>query len=139
MQAEEFEDNNLNPYGEDSNLDSSKVCLDGWIRISIQAIRILGEEKSETEGHKFKSLMKNKWKDWSWIRITCTTIQISEFEVMKNKSKRFESSSYGFESLIQNKAEGWRLDWRIRIFELWIQIPPWCKIQILQRRFESPI
>ena len=65
MQAKESEDNNLNPYREDSNPDSSKVCLDGWIRISIQVIQISSEERSETEGHEslkfgFESLMKNK-------------------------------------------------------------------------------
>ena len=58
MQAEEFEDNDSNPYREDSNLDSNEGCLDGWIRISIEAIRIPGEEKSETEGHRFESLNK---------------------------------------------------------------------------------
>ena len=72
VQTKESEDNDSNLYGEDSNPDSSKVCSDGWIRISIQDIRILGEEKNETEGQKFKSLkfgfeflMKNKWRDWS--------------------------------------------------------------------------
>ena len=67
MQVEESEDSDLNPYGEDLNLDSSKGCSNEWIRITIQAIRIPGEERSETEGHKFKflnkrskSLMKNK-------------------------------------------------------------------------------
>ena len=66
MQAEESKDSDLNPYG-DSNLDSSEGCSDGWIRISIQVIRIPGEEKNETEGHRFESLnegfeslMKNK-------------------------------------------------------------------------------
>ena len=61
------EDQDLNPNTIDSNLDSSKVCLDRWIRFSIQAIRIPAEEKGETEGHKFESpkfgfesLMKNK-------------------------------------------------------------------------------
>ena len=58
MQAEEFEDNDSNPYGEYSNPYSSEVCSNGWIRISIQAIRISGEEKSETKGHKFESLNK---------------------------------------------------------------------------------
>ena len=60
MQAEESEDSDLNPYGEDLNLDSSKGCSNESIRITIQAIRIPGEEKSETEGHRFESLMKNK-------------------------------------------------------------------------------
>ena len=117
VQAKESEDSDSNPYGEDSNFDSSEVCLNGWIRISIQAIRIPCEEKSETEGHifeslnkRFESLMKNKWRDWRWIRIIYTTIRIPGFQVMKNKSKWFEFSSYGFESLIQNEAEGWRLD-----------------------------
>ena len=101
MQAEESKDNGSNPYREDSNPNSSEGCSDGWIRISIQVIGIPSEEKSETEGHifeslneRFKSLIKNKWKDWSWIRITVWLIR-----VMKNKSKRFES-------LIQNEAEG---------------------------------
>ena len=37
----------------------------------------------------------------------------------------------------QTEAEGWRLDKAIRIFELWIWITPWRKIQILQRWFET--
>ena len=72
MQVEESEDNDSNPYREDSNLDSNEVYSDGWIWISIQAIRIPSEERSEIEGHKFESLnkgfeslMKNKWRDWS--------------------------------------------------------------------------
>ena len=67
MKAKEFEDIDWNPYGEDSNPDFNKVCLDGWIRISIQEIQIPGEERSETKGHRFESLnygfeslMKNK-------------------------------------------------------------------------------
>ena len=135
VQTKEFEDR-------DSNLDFSKVCSNGWIRISIQEIQIPSEERSETKGHRFESLkfgfeslMKNKWRDWSWIQITYTTIRIPGFRVMKNKSKRFESSSYGFESYIQKWS--WRSDRRIRIFELWIRIPLWRKIQILQKRFES--
>ena len=114
VQAEESEDNDSNPYGEDLSPDSSKVCLDGWIRISIKAIQILDEERSENEGYRyeslrleFESLMKNKWRDWNWIRITYTTIRIPGFGVMKNKSKRFESSSYGFESHLQKWS--WRL------------------------------
>ena len=137
VQTKEFEDSDSSPYKEDSNPNSSKVCSDGWIRISIQEIRISGEERSETKGHRFEflnkefeSLMKNKWRDWSWIRITYIVIQILEFWVIKNKSKRFES-------LIQNEAEGWKPDWRIQIFELWIWIPHWRKIWILQRWFES--
>ena len=105
MQAEKSEDSDSNTYGEDLNPDFNKVCLDGWIRISIQEIQILGEERSETEGHRFESLkfgfeslMKNKWRDWSWIRITYRTIRIPEFWVMKNKWERFESLSYDFES-----------------------------------------
>ena len=35
VQAEEFEESDSNPYGEDSNLDSSEIFLDGWIWISI--------------------------------------------------------------------------------------------------------
>ena len=72
VQVEEFEDSDSNPYGEDSNPNSSEVCLDGWIWIFIQAIWITGEKRSETEGHwfkslnyGFKSLMKNKWRDWN--------------------------------------------------------------------------
>ena len=60
MQAEEFEDNDLNPYGKDSNLDSSKVCSNGWIRICIEANRILSEERSETEGHRFMEFITNQ-------------------------------------------------------------------------------
>ena len=52
MQVENTEDSDSNPYGEDLNLDSSKICSDGWIQISIQVIQILGEERSETKGHK---------------------------------------------------------------------------------------
>ena len=58
-------------------------------------------ERNETQGHRFESLnygfeslMKNKWRDWSWIRITYTTIQILGFGVRKNKSKRFESLDF---------------------------------------------
>ena len=105
VQAKESEDSDSNPYEEDSNPNSSKVCSDGWIWISIQAIRIPSEERSETEGHRFKSLnkgfkslMKNKCRDWSLIQIPYTVIWIPASGVMNNKSKWFESSSYEFES-----------------------------------------
>ena len=39
------------------------------------------------------------------IRIPYTTIRIPKTGVMKNKARRFESSSYGFE-LTKVKAEG---------------------------------
>ena len=41
------------------------------------------------------------------IRITYTAIRIPESKVMKNKARRFESLSYGFESLhkLKQKAE----------------------------------
>ena len=44
----------------------------------------------------------------AWIRILYTAIQIHESRFMKNKSRQFESSSYGFKSLItlKLKAEG---------------------------------
>ena len=107
MQTKESEYNDSNPYGEDSNLDFGKICSDGWIWISIQAIRIPSEERSETEVHGFESLkfgleslMKNKWRDWSLIWIPYIAIWILRFGVMKNKSKWFESSSYGFESYL---------------------------------------
>ena len=45
VQNKESGDNDLNPYEEDSNSDSSKVFSDGWIRISIQLIRILDKKK----------------------------------------------------------------------------------------------
>ena len=74
------------------------------------------KKKSETEGHRFKSLnyrfesfIKNKWRDWSWIQITYTTIRIFGFGVMKNKSKRFEFSSYVIFNIDSNfilKVEG---------------------------------
>ena len=61
-----------NPYSTYSNLNSNKGCLDGLIWISIQEIRILGQERSEVENQgfesptqRFESLMKNKWRDWS--------------------------------------------------------------------------
>ena len=67
MQAEEYENSDSNPYGEDLNPNSSKVFSNEWIRISIQEIQIPGEERSETKGHRFESLnygfeslMKNK-------------------------------------------------------------------------------
>ena len=39
------------------------------------------------------------------IRITYTTIRIPESKVMKNKARRFESSSYEFESLHKLKQK----------------------------------
>ena len=39
------------------------------------------------------------------IRIPCTAIRIPKIGVMKNKARRFESSSYGFESLIKLKLK----------------------------------
>ena len=154
FQRVQTEEDDSNSSNEDSNPDSRKCKLKSLmatirIPISVRAAQTNGFEspskrfesqvkkKSETEGHKFKSLnkgfeslMKNIWRDWSWIQITYTTIRIPEFWVIKNKSKRFES-------LIQNEAEGWKPDWRIQIFELWIWIPHWRKIWILQRWFES--
>ena len=46
------------------------------------------------------------------IRVTYTTIRIHEFGVLKNKPRRFKSSSYEFESFIKLKlkAEGWQSD-----------------------------
>ena len=65
------------------------------------------------------------WRTWieieARIQIPYTTIRIPEFGVMKNKARRFESSSYGFESL--SKSKGWRSVKAIRIFELQIWIP----------------
>ena len=152
VQAEESEDSDSNPYWEDLNLDSSKVFSNKWIWISIQAIQILGEERSETEGHRFESLnyefeslMKNKWRDWSWIRITYTMIRILGFGVMKNKSKWFKSSSYGFESHIQKWS--WRLKVRQKDsnFQVIDSNPSLAQnsnftkaIRIRTQRFESP-
>ena len=49
------------------------------------------------------------------IRIPYTAIRIPKFRVLKNKARRFESSSYGFESLGKNK--GRRLKVRRERFE----------------------
>ena len=94
VQTKESKDSDSNPYGNDSNLDSNKVCSNRWIRISIQEIRIPNEEKSETKGHRFESLnfgfeflVKNKLRDWSWILISYTAIRIPQSGVIKNKSK----------------------------------------------------
>ena len=72
------------------------------------------------------------------IRIPYTVIQIPESEVMKNKARRFESSSYEFEFL--SKSKGWRLkvrqsDSNLRDTD---SNPSWHKIQSSLRRFESP-
>ena len=72
------------------------------------------------------------------IRIPYTTIRIPKTGVLKNKARRFEFSSYGFESL--GKSKGRRLkvresDSNLRVTD---SNPSWRKIQISLRRFESP-
>ena len=68
------EDQDSNPCTINSNLDSTKVCSNRWIRIYIQEIQIPCEERSEAEGHRFESLKFG-----------------------------FESLKFGFESLMKNK------------------------------------
>ena len=128
-----------NPYSTNSNPNSSKVCLDGLIRISIQKIRIPGKGRSEvkSEGfesptNRFKSLIKNKWRDWStnsnllhndsnpWIwsyeeqvkaiRIFELWIRIPSQIEVESQTERFESSSYGFESLLGVKFKIYKGD-----------------------------
>ena len=72
------------------------------------------------------------------IRIPYIAIRILTIRVLKNKGRRFESSSYGFESL--GKSKGRRLkvgesDSNLRVTD---SNPSWRKIQISLRRFESP-
>ena len=71
------------------------------------------------------------------IRIPYIVIRIPKTGVIKNKARRFESSSYGVESL--GKSKGRRLkvresDSNLRVMD---SNPFWRKIQILLRRFES--
>ena len=72
------------------------------------------------------------------IWIPYIAIQIPETRVMKNKARRFESSSYGFKSL--GKSKGRRLkvresDSNLRVTD---SNPSWLKIQISFRQLESP-
>ena len=82
------------------------------------------------------------WRTWreteARIRISYTTIRIPKTGVIKNKTRRFESSNYGFESL--RKSKGWRLKVRQSNSNLRVtdSNPSWRKIQISLRRFESP-
>ena len=57
---------------------------------------------------------------------------------MKNKARRFESSSYGFESLgksIDRRLKVKKSDSNLRVTN---SNPSWRRIQISLRRFESP-
>ena len=126
------ENQDSNRCSMDSNLDFEKGlngCSMKVIRIPIQWIRIQISVRG-TLMNWFESLVKKKIKlkatdsnhtdndsNPSWrtskeiearIWITYTVIRIPESEVMKNKARRFESSSYGFESLhkLKLKAEG---------------------------------
>ena len=82
------------------------------------------------------------WRTWreteARIRIPYTTIRILETGVMKNKARRFESSSYEFQSL--SKSKGRRL--KVKESDSNLQVtdsnPSWSKIQISLRQFESP-
>ena len=76
MQPKESMDSDSNSYGKELNPDSSEVWSNGWIWISIQAIRISGEEISETKGRNSNPSIKDSilsWRtseeseDWIWI------------------------------------------------------------------------
>ena len=101
-----------NPSSTDSNPNSSKGYFDGLIRITIQVIRIPDEEEVKlraTDSNHLYSDSNPSWKTSeeieAWIRITYTTIWIPKSEVMKNKTRWFESSSYGFKSLHKLKVK----------------------------------
>ena len=138
----------------DSNLrvmDSNPFSNWSW------KLKVRQTKRFESSSYKFESHLSAKFKfyksdlnhlhsnsnpSWrineeieAWIWIPYTTIRIPKSGVMKNKSRRFKSSSY---RLIpsQIEAEGWRSDRAIRIFKLRIRITHWHKIQILERRFE---
>ena len=78
-------------------------------------IRIPGEEKVKLRAMDSNHLYsdsnpssRTSEKIEARIQITYTVIRIPESKVMKNKARRFESSSYGFKSLhkLKLKVEG---------------------------------
>ena len=103
-----------NPSSTDSNPNSSKGYLDGLIQITIQVIRIPGEKEMKLRAtysnHPYNDLNPS-WRTSeeieARIRITYTAIRILKSRLMKYKARRFESLSYGFESLhkLKQKAE----------------------------------
>ena len=72
------------------------------------------------------------------IQIPYTTIRIPKTGVLKNKARRFESSSYGFESLGKSKGRRLKVRESDSNFRITDSNPFWRKIQISLRRFESP-
>ena len=98
----------------DSNPNFSKDHLDELIRITIQVIRIPSEEEVKLRATDSNHIYIDSNLLWrtseeieAWIWITYTTIRIPKFKLMKYKARRFESLSYGFESLrkLKQKAE----------------------------------
>ena len=72
------------------------------------------------------------------IRIPYIANRILKTGALKNKARRFESSSYGFESLGKSKGKRQKVrenDSNLRVTD---SNPSWRKIQISLRRFESP-
>ena len=100
----------------DSNPNSNKGHFDGLIRITIQVIRIPGEEevklRATDSNHPYNDsnpLWRTIKEIKAQIRITYTVIRIPKFRLIKNKARRFESLSYRFESLhkLKQKPENW--------------------------------
>ena len=144
FQKVQTDEGDSNPSWSDSNPNSSKVVeidqfespikrFESLVKKKVKQRAIDSNHPYSDSNHSWKTCRKIEVR----IRIPYTTIRILEFGVMKNKARRFEYSSYGFESL--SKSEGWRSDRAIWIFELQIQITLWRKIQISLRRFKSPI
>ena len=122
----------------DSNVRVTDSNL-SWHKIQISLKRFESYVKKEEmlraidSNHLFSD-SNPSWRTWreteARIRISYTTIRIPKNGVIKNKTRQFESSSYGFESLSKSK------DWRLKVrqsdsnFRVTDSNPSWRKIQI---------
>ena len=107
-----LDERDSNPYSTDSNLNSSKLCFDGLIRISSKRLESLVKKEVKlkaTDSYHIHRDLNPSWRTneeiEEQIRIPYIAIRIHEYEVMKDKERRFESSSYGFESLLKLKLK----------------------------------
>ena len=107
-----LDESDSNPYSTYSNPNSSEGCLDGLIRISSKRFESLVKKEVKLRANDSNHLHSNSNPSWrtceeneTRIQITYTKIRIHEFGVMENKARQFESSSYGFKSLLKLKLK----------------------------------